>query len=260
MEAIGRGWGYSAVDGFGDTLLLTLTNPGRDAHILVDAGTVFFGPDEYQPAVISEDILVFVPSGATLELGCPSVCGKADAMGSEFGVVYDQGVSKLDQQACRILDRTRNELGMTDAVLQNVVWVYTDGHDFSSIYVDESEQQALMDILAEEVEGFERPGYAVRYRESGPEDEGRFTGEAMEVRCEFSLDVARAERCRIILIAPDGVTSEMLSEFHLRAGHQEFNLTLGLEGYPPGQYAVQLESERSGAPHFRRDFTLQGRS
>ena len=260
VEAIGQGWGYSAAEGMDGGIQLSLTNPGRGVDVLVDAGTVFQGPDGYQPAVVTEDVLVFVPAGSTMDIACPTACGKADAMGGGFGILYDRGVSKLDPQACRIIDRAHAELASADEVVQDVIWVYTDGHDFASVYVPEREQSALMRILEEEVEGFEQPGYAVRYREPDPEDGGRFSGEPMEIRCEFSLNVARAERCRVILIAPDGASTTMLSEFQLHAGQQQFNLTLGLEGYPPGEYALQLEGQRSGAPHFRRDFTLQGRS
>ena len=68
VEAIGQGWGYSAAEGMDGGIQLSLTNPGRGVDVLVDAGTVFQGPDGYQPAVVTEDVLVFVPAGSTMDI------------------------------------------------------------------------------------------------------------------------------------------------------------------------------------------------
>ena len=263
VEAIDRGWTYEATASSSDEgasfLTLLLTNPGPDAHVLIDAGTAFHGPDDIQPAVVTEDLLVYVSAGATEELFLTKACGSADAMGATNGMPYEEGVDKLPAELCRILDRMNEELPSSASAIQDLVWVYTDDHDFASVYVPEEEQKALLDILSSEVPDFEDPGYAVKYRTPDPDDGARFTGEAMEARCTFNVDMPRAMECTVVLLQPDGERLTLLSDFHVSRGYRLFTFTIGLEGYPPGAYTMQLESKRFGNTIASRDIHLQGR-
>lgn len=260
MDAVERGWTYSATEGAldGGFLKLGFTSTGADVHLLIDAGTTFHGPDDIQPAVITEDVLVFVPSGSSQELLLPSACGSAEAMGASEGMVYGAGVSKLSEELCVVLDRINAELSEVDNAVQEVIWVYTDDHDFSSVFVPGAEARNLLNIFEEEVEGFEDPGYAVRYKEPDPDEGARFSGEAMEARCSFPVDAPRAMDCRVVLEQPDGETLTLIEDLNVGSGYHLYNFTVGLEGYPSGTYQMRLEGKRHGNVIVSRDLRLQG--
>ena len=259
LDALDRGWTCEATSrSMGEAVRLVIVNPGQGAELLIDAGTIFQGPDSVQPAVVTEDILVYVPSGEAQELLISAACGAADAMSASDDVVFDQGVSKPSKDLCRILDRINLDLESPELVAQDLVWVYTDGHGFESVYVPDEEQEVWLDILKDEVQDFEDPGYAVQYREPEPEEEGRFTGEAMEARCTVTVNLPYPMACRVVLVQPDGERIALMSNMDITAGRHEFYLTIGLEGYPSGAYTVQLESERHGNTIFSRDITLEG--
>lgn len=261
LDAAGKGWAYEATLAMedGGLVVLQVTNPGKGVNLLIDAGTVFEGPEGYQPAVVTEDVLVFVPSGATEEVVLVAACGEASAMAGSDGLVFDQGIHKLPEELCRILDRIQVELHAHEMVAQDLIWVYTDDHPLASVYAEDGEQSLLLEILAEEVEGFEDPGYAVQYREPDPEEGGQFTGEAMKARCRVTVDLPSTMDCRVVMIQPNGERIPMMSHT-LTAGPHEFYLTIGLEGYPSGEYTLQLESERFGNTIFRRELHLQDRA
>jgi hypothetical protein len=261
IDAVKRGWTYTATEGrldMGGPLALSVTSAGADVHLLIDAGTTFLGPDDIQPAVITEDMLVFIPAGSTEELLLPSACGSADAMGASEGMVYDAGVSKLSDELGQVLDRINAELSPMDNTAQEVIWVYTDDHDFSSVFVPAAEERTLLNIFEEEVEGFEDPGYAVRYREPDPDEGTRFSGEAMEARCSFPVDAPRAMDCRVVLEQPDGETFTLIDDLDVGSGFRIYTLTVGLEGYPPGTYQMRLEGKRFGNVIVSREMRLQG--
>lgn len=258
LDALGRGWTCEATsESMGDQVRLVMTNPGQGAELLIDAGTVFKGPYDVQPAVVTEDVLVYVPSGGTQELLISGACGAADAMAASEGVVFDQGVYKLPDELCRILDRIWRELDEPERAAQDLVWVYTDDHGFESVFVQDQDQEVWLDILEEEVQDFEDPGYAVQYREPEPEEGGRFTGEAMEARCNVTVNLPHKMACRVVLLQPDGERIELMSNMDITAGPHEFFLTIGLDGYPSGAYTLQLESERHGNTLFSRELTLE---
>jgi hypothetical protein len=239
--------------------IVTIDNPGADAEVLFNAGTAFAGPDDIQPAVVTEDLMVFVPAGTSQEVILSSACGAAMAMSGSTGTEYENGVYQISEELARVLDRVNAELTDPGMAVQELVWVYTDDHDFASVYVDEVDQPMLMHILGDEVEDFEEPGYAIQYREPDPDEGRRFSGEAMEARCEVHVNLPRAMTCRVVLLQPDGERLEMMSGVDMRTGSHEFFLTIGLEGYPPGDYTLQLEGEQFGQTLFSRDLHLQGR-
>lgn len=261
VDAVERGWTYTATEGaleMDGVLVLSVTNSGTDAHLLIDAGTAFHGPDDIQPSVITEDLLVFVPAGASEELLLPSACGSATAMAASEGMVYEAGVSKLSDELGRVLDRMNAELSLRDNAAQEVIWVYTDDHEFSSVFVPAAQERTLLNIFEEEVQGFEDPGYAVRYREPDPDEGARFSGEAMEARCSFPVDAPRAMDCRVVLEQPDGETLTLIDNLDVGSGFRMYTLTVGLEGYPPGTYQMRLEGKRFGNVIVSRDLRLQG--
>ena len=262
MDAVERGWTYSAtlMEGEAEPLfIVTVDNPGADAQVLFNAGTAFAGPDDIQPAVVTEDLMVFVPAGTSQEVILASACGAAMAMSGSTETEYENGVYLISEELARVLDRVNDDLIDPGMAVQDLIWVYTDDHDFATVYVEESDQPTLMHILGEEVEDFTEPGYAIQYREPDPDEGRRFSGEAMEARCEVHVNLPRAMTCRVVLLQPDGERLEMMSGVDMHTGRHEFFLTIGLEGYPPGDYTLQLEGERFGQTLFSRDLHLQGR-
>lgn len=262
IDALDRGWRYSAVledSESGESFVVTVTNPGSGTYLLFDAGTAFAGPDDIQPAVVTEDLLVFIPAGATKQVALTHACGSAYADSGMPGTRYEEGVGAISKELAHILDRFHEELSEPDIAVQDLVWVYTDAHDVASIYVKEADQAALMRILDEEVKDFEAPGYAIQYKEPESEEGARFTGEAMEARCEVHVNLPSAMSCKVVLLQPDGGRLDMMSGVEMSTGRHEFFLTIGLEGYPPGDYTLQLEGERFGQTLFSRDIRLQGR-
>lgn len=262
LDALERGWHCSAVLEEGDAgehvLVVQVDNPGTGVNLLVDAGTAFQGPDDIQPSVIMEDMMVYVPPGSSeIVLGHPG-CGAASRGSAGVGTAFDEGVYMISEELGRVLDRMNADADRFAHARQDMVWVYTDDHGYSSVYVEEQDQAALMALLEEEVEGFEAPGYAVRYREPEPEDEGRFTGEAMEMRCAVRVVLQRPERCRIVLITPEGEHLVMMENFMLHQGLQDITLTVGLEGYPAGDYTFEVEGQQTRRTHFTKEVTLQG--
>ena len=261
VEAMEQGWTYAAeLESAGgvERLLVTVTNPGRLRTLQLDAGLVFQGPDEFQPPVVMEDLLVDVPRGEHQIVVMHPGCGNAILASAEHGMAFNEGVAHISEELGRVMDRMNDGGGALDDGLQDMVWVYTNGHGFSSVYVDGGEASALNAILEEEVGGYEAPGYAVKYREPEEEDEGRFTGEAMEIRCELTMVLQQGELCRVVMVQPDGERIEM-DGFELRPGPHNVTLTMGFEGYPPGAYQLRVEGMRSGLAHFEREVTLQGR-
>lgn len=262
VEAMEQGWTYTAelesASGV-ESLVVTVTNPGHARTLQIDAGLVFQGPDEFQPPVVMEDLLVDVPHGEHQIVVMNPGCGNAILASAEHGMAFNEGVAHISEELGRVLDRMNDGGGALDEGLQDMVWVYTNAHDFASVYVDVDAAGALNAILEEEVDGYEAPGYAVQYRESDEEDEGRFTGEAMEIRCELTMVIQRGEPCRVVMVQPDGERIEMMEGLDLRSGPHDITLTMGFEGYPPGAYQLRVEGMRSGQPHFEREVTLQGR-
>ena len=262
-QALAQGWTYDAVleeTQEGDQLSVTVWNPGPATTVLLDAGLVFQGPDDIQPPVIMEDILVDVPRGEGLILIPNPGCGNAILASPGEGLAFNGGVEMLDEELARVLDRMNAGDPGLAAGRQDMVWVYTNAHDFSSVYVDDSVAGELDAILDEEVAGFEAPGYAVKYREPTEEDEGMFTGEAMEIRCELNMVLQQGEPCRVVMVQPDGERIEMMEGFALRSGPHDVTLTMAFEGYPAGAYQLRVEGMRSGLAHFEREVTLQGRT
>jgi hypothetical protein len=262
VDAVERGWTYTATLMEGEDFplfIVTIDNPGADAEVLFNAGTAFAGPDDIQPAVVTEDLMVFVPAGRSQEVILSNACGAAMAMSGSTGTEYEEGVYLISEELARVLDRVNEELIDPGMAVQDLVWVYTDDHDFASVYVDDSDQPMLMEILGEEVQDFAEPGYAIQYREPDPDDGRRFSGEAMEARCEVHVNLPRAMSCRVVLLQPDGERLEMMTGVDMSTGRHAFFLTIGLEGYPPGDYTLQLEGERFGQTLYSRDLHLQGR-
>ena len=262
VEAMEQGWTYAAeLESAGgvERLLVTVTNPGRARTLQLDAGLVFQGPDEFQPPVVMEDLLVDVPRGEHQIVVMHPGCGNAILASAEHGMAFNDGVSHISEELGRVMDRMNDSGGALDEGLQDMVWVYTNAHGFSSVYVDDSVAGELNAILDEEVDGYEAPGYAVKYREPEEEDQGRFTGEAMEIRCELNMVLQQGEPCRVVMVQPDGERIEMMEGFALRSGPHDVTLTMAFEGYPPGAYQLRVEGMRSGMAHFEREVTLQGR-
>lgn len=261
VEAMEQGWTYSAtLDSEGeDMLLVNVTNPGRARTLQLDAGVVFQGPDEFQPPVVMKDLLVDVPRGEHTIVVMHPGCGNAHLASAEHGMAFNNGVSHISEELGRVMDRMNAGCGALDEGLQDMVWVYTNDHGFESVYVEGEAVDALADILEEEVDGYEAPGYAVKYREPAEGDQGRFTGEAMEVRCDIRLDMEGTEDVRVVMVQPDGERIEMMGGVHMRSGPLTFSLTMGFEGYPPGSYSLRIEGERTGLAHFEREVVLEGR-
>lgn len=262
LDAMERGWGCHAVKRetglFENVLVLELRNPGRPVQLKIEAGTAFHGPDGIQPAVVTEDLMVYVPNGTIEQIVERQVCGDAHSASGGAGTVYDAGITMVSPELGAVLDRMNAELPSATSAIQDMVWVYTNDHSVSSVYVDEADQAKLMRICAEEMAGFEEPGYAVQYREPEPGDEGRFTGEAIEMRCEVLLVLQRPEQCRVVLVQPNGERMVMMENFAMHRGQQAITLTVGLEGYPPGQYAFEVQGQQTRQTHFHKDILIQG--
>lgn len=262
LDAMEQGWACHAVmkeTGFLEhALVLELYNPGRPVQLKVEAGTAFQGPEGVQPVVVTEDLMVYVPNGTIEQIIEKRACGNAVSGSGGAGTVYDAGIKQVSPELGAILDRMNAELDFPSSAIQDMVWVYTNDYSVSSVYVDEADQAALMRICAEEMAGFEEPGYAVEYREPEPEEGGRFTGEAIEMRCEVFLVLQRPERCRVVLVQPNGERMVMMENFSMHRGEQAITLTLGLEGYPPGQYAFEVEGQQTRQTHFHKDILIQG--
>ena len=262
VEAMEQGWTYAAAmesaDG-AERLRVTVINPGHARTLSLEAGLMFQGPDGVQPPVVMEDLLVQVPRGEHQFVVMSPGCGHASLASAEHGMAFNEGVAHISEELGRVMDRMNDGGGALDEGLQDMVWVYTNAHDFASVYVDDAVAGELNAILEEEVDGYEAPGYAVQYREPDEEDEGRFTGEAMEIRCALNMVLQQGEPCRVVMVQPDGERIEMMEGLALSSGPQDVTLTMGFEGYPPGAYQLRVEGMRSGLAHFEREVTLQGR-
>ena len=81
VQAMQEGWAYEATfiwDEEGNALEVVVQNPGPARALRLEAGLMFQGPDDIQPPVVIEDILVQAGSGET-RFRVPSIgCGNAD--------------------------------------------------------------------------------------------------------------------------------------------------------------------------------------
>ena len=261
VQAIGEGWTYGASleseDGV-ERLKVTVINPGRARTLSIEAGLMFHGPEWVQPPVVMEDLLVEVQRGEHQFVVMHPGCGHASLASAEHGMAFDGGAAHISEELGRVMDRMNaGDSGLHEG-LQDMVWVYTNGHGLASVYVPESASAELDRILAEEMDGYEAPGYAVQYREPEAEDEGRFSGEATEIRCDIALDMTRPEHVRVVMVQPDGERIEMMWGVDMRVGRHQFTLTMAFEGYPPGVYRLRIEGERSDVAYFEREVILEG--
>lgn len=262
VKALGQGWTYEARmnQGGAGGLEVRVTNPGRPTVLRLDAGLVFYGPDDVQPPVVMEDQLVEVPRGEFRFVVPSPGCGEAKLMAPSEGMAFNGGVAHISEELGRVMDRMNAGVEGLEDGLQDLVWVYTNDHHMASVYVEEAAAPALQKILEEEVAGYESPGYAVEYREPAEEDAGRFTGEAMAIRCDIEMDIARQEDVRVVMVQPDGDRIEMMGGLSMRPGPHKVVLTMAFEGYPPGAYQLLVEGERTGQAHFEREVWLDGGS
>lgn len=223
-------------------LKLTIKNTGSLTYLLVMDNGVVFTPDSagFQPLLLAgEETLMMQP----LKEGTVNVqtfCANSDARAPIKGLSYNYGYKSGDTLV-RLIDflhknRMYSDLG------QSAVWMFTNGHSFSTVY------DASNEFVSKKLQGYiitltgrQLPEYYVQSSTSSESGQPVYNPRVLKIYASFEEKLSEPKKLTLAVYNAAGEVIQPVFENrnYGAAGHR-FKVEFEAKGVDPGEYFIRL--------------------
>jgi hypothetical protein len=222
----------SKVHRIGETkLALKLKNHSKDS-LLVDLenGRIFDSDQNYQPVVCARSKVLAVGPNETKEFQIPGYCGNASAACSPEGFEGFVKTRMGPEEMVKIFTELQS-LHLDDHnQMQSLVWMFTNGHQLSSIYTNDENSRRFVDIVSKTLK-INKPNYSVAYKAPSEDSQYMFTGVPEKINAAINYTAKTDMSVDVVITDRNGKVIQYLKHF---------------DNIVPGEYAMEIESELKG--------------
>ena len=231
-------------------LALMLKNHGKDSMLVdLENGRIFESKEHYQPFVITRSKLLALAPNETKEFHLPGYCGNSSAPGAPIDFEGFVNTRMAPDEMVRVLTQLEAQRLDNYGQMQNLVWMFTNHHAFSTIYAENEEGRNFANAVAAAMK-VARPSYSVLYKAPSEESQFMFTGVAEKISAEVTFTAKETTSVDFLILDSEGkVVRYLRHDESVAPGEYATALQANLAGVQQGQYYLVVKDEKGRSLH-----------
>lgn len=223
-------------------LSLKIDNKSKETlEISVDPALIFQPEDTaYQDLMIAGNERTTIAPGASRQLMLQSYCAKSYARGPLKGLVF-RYQKQGDSNMIKVMDYVRKN-GINNESAQHAVWVLTNKHDLSSVYIrgqDEASRKLvayMAGLLHQEL-----PPYFRQYNINTTPGQPVFVKKTLKIFALFQWQLDQPKNLTLAVYDSSGrQVDKMFENKAFKKGGYELNATFESAAVTAGDYYIRL--------------------
>lgn len=217
-------------------------NSNNPVNVQLEAGRIFYATQDIQPYVVTRPSIIALAPHAQDEVMIYARCGnssaKSPSLETRFGKT-NMGPPLL-VQALNDLNNLRIN---NNALAQQVVWHYTNGHSLNSIIVYSDNEKELLKRICDN-ENAEFPWYQKHYAPSQTGNDLDFSNIPTLIQGDMKLVLTKPTNVQVKLYNSEGKSVKTISAFlNQPAGQCTIPLNINLSDIATGDYKIVIEND-----------------
>ena len=231
-------------------LALRLKNHGKDSMLVdLENGRIFESHEHYQPFVITRSKLLALAPNETKEFHLTGYCGNASAPGAPIDFEGFVKTRMAPDEMVRVLVQLEAQRLDDNSQMQNLVWIFTNHHGFSTIYAANEDGRKFANAVAAAMK-VPLPKYSVLYKAPSEESQFMFTGIAEQITAEVTFTAKEKISVDFLIIDGEGkVVRYLRHDQSVAPGEYATTLQANLEGVQQGQYYLVVKDDKGRSLH-----------
>jgi len=231
-------------------LTMSLKNHSKDSMLVdLENGRIFESNEYYQPFVITRSKVLALAPNESKEFQLQGFCGNAGAPAAPIDFTGFVKTRMASDEMVRVFSQLQAQRLDDDGQMQNLVWMFTNHHSFSTIYAADEEGRTFANAVATAMK-IPRPKYSVLYKAPSEESQFMFTGVAEKINAEVTYTAKEITSVDFLITDAEGkVVRYLRHDQSVAPGEYATTLQANLDGVAQGQYYLVVKDEKGRSLH-----------